>query len=145
MPINILESARLAIKTLIANKLRAFLTMVGISIGVGAVIALMAIGVGVQRYIADQFTSAGTNLVGVTPGRVQRGGPPGGFGNQTVLTVNDYKAIAGTVPYLENTSAEFSAIGDFVYEGATTQVQVNGALPAFAELRNWPAVQGPVY
>ncbi len=142
MPINILESARLAVKTLIANKLRAFLTMVGISIGVGAVIALMAIGVGVQRYIADQFTSAGTNLVGVTPGRVQRGGPPGGFGNQTVLTVNDYKAIAGTVPYLESTSAEFSAIGNFVYEGATTQVQVNGALPAFAELRNWPATKG---
>jgi putative ABC transport system permease protein len=142
MSINFLESARLAIKTLIANKLRAFLTMVGISIGVGAVIALLAIGVGVQNYIAEQFTSAGTNLVGVTPGRAQRGGPPGGFGNQTVLTVNDYKAIAASVPHLENTAAEFSAIGNFVYEGATTQVQVNGALPAFSELRNWPTSLG---
>ena len=140
MNVNILESAKLAIKTLRANKMRAILTMVGISIGVGAVIALLAIGTGVQAFITQQFSSAGTNLVAITPGRQQRGPP--GFGPQAVLTMADYRAIAASAPNLVNSAAEFSAVGNFAYEGNTTQVTVNGALPGFTEIRNWTTDQG---
>ena len=142
MPINLLESTRLALKTLMANRLRAVLTMLGISIGVGAVIALLAVGVGVQNFITEQFSGAGTNLVAVTPGRAQRGGPPGGFGSQSFLTESDFKAVAANVPYLSAASAEFSSVGNLVYEGTTTQVQVNGEMPDFVQIRNWATQLG---
>ena len=141
MNINFLESAKLAIRTLRANRMRAFLTMVGISIGVGAVIALLAIGTGVQNFITQQFSSAGTDLVAVTPGKAQRGGPPG-FGPQAVLTMADYRAIAASAPNVVADAAEFSAVGNFAYEGNTTQVTVNGAMPGFTQIRNWGADQG---
>ena len=139
MPFNLIESTRLAFKTLQANRLRAILTMLGISIGVGAVIALLAVGVGVQNFITEQFSSAGTNLVVVTPGRQQRGGPPGGFGSQSFVTESDYKAVAASMPYVSASTAEFTAVGNLAYEGNTTQVQVQGEMPAFGEIRNWRA------
>lgn len=92
------ELVRLALRALSANKLRAFLTTLGISIGIAAVIALLAIGTGVQEYINQQFASAGTNLIGILPGRIQRGGPPGGFGQSSVLTLSDYRAVVNGVP-----------------------------------------------
>lgn len=80
-----IESIRLAIRTLGANRSRSLLTMLGISIGVGAVIALLSIGTGVQNYISKLFGDAGSNLIAINPGRLQRGGPPGG-GGQAFLT-----------------------------------------------------------
>ena len=142
MNINLIESIRLALRTLASNKLRAFLTMLGISIGVGAVIALMALGSGVQQYINDQFTNSGTNLLGITPGRIQRGGPPNSFAQQAYLTLGDYKAVTANMPGLDNYAADFTSVGNFAYEGKTSQVQVSGVTPSFAEVRNWPAVQG---
>jgi putative ABC transport system permease protein len=142
MNINLIESVRLAVRTLSSNKLRAFLTMLGISIGVGAVIALLAIGNGVQNYINDQFTSSGTNLLGITPGRIQRGGPPGGFAQQSFLTVSDYRAVTADMPGLAGHAADFTSVGNFSYEGKTSQVQVSGVTPSFSEVRNWPADKG---
>src|SRR5690242_6289434 len=89
----LLEVARLSLHTLAANKLRAALTMLGISIGVGAVIALLAIGTGVQAYITQQFSSAGTNLIAVVPGQIRRGPGGGAFGPQTPLGMSDYRAV----------------------------------------------------
>jgi putative ABC transport system permease protein len=142
MNINLLEAVRLATRTLAANKLRAFLTMLGISIGVGAVIALLAIGTGVQQYINDQFTSSGTNLLGITPGRVQRGGPPGGFGQSSFLTLSDYRAVTANTPGLQDHAADFTSVGNFAYEGRTSQVQVSGVTPSFSPVRNWKASSG---
>lgn len=142
MNINLLEAIKLATRTLAANKLRAFLTMLGISIGVGAVIALLAIGTGVQQYINDQFTSSGTNLLGITPGRIQRGGPPGGFGQSSFLTLSDYRAVTANTPGLQAHAADFTSVGNFAYEGKTSQVQVSGVTPSFSPVRNWKPVTG---
>jgi putative ABC transport system permease protein len=142
MNINLIESVRLAVRTLSSNKLRAFLTMLGISIGVGAVIALLAIGNGVQTYINDQFTSSGTNLLGITPGRMQRGGPPNSFTQQAYLTVGDYRAVSADMPGLTGHAADFTSVGNFSYEGKTSQVQVSGVTPSFSTVRNWPADKG---
>ena len=143
MNISLLEAVRLAVRTLGSNKLRAFLTMLGISIGVGAVIALMAIGTGVQNYINSQFTSSGTNLLGITPGRQQRGGPPGGFGTPSAfLTDADYRAVAANTPSLQSYAADFTSVGNFAYEGKTSQVQVSGVTPSFSPLRSWPTTTG---
>ena len=139
---NLLEMVKLAFSTLLANKLRAFLTMVGISIGVGAVIALLSIGVGVQQFITDQFSSAGTNLIAVIPGRIQRGPGGGAFGQQSPLTLSDYRAVAANAPFISQVSADFTRPGVFAYGDKTSEVNVTGALPNFTEVRNWTTRSG---
>ncbi|MCS6773761.1 MAG: ABC transporter permease [Thermoflexales bacterium] len=138
----IYELVRLAFNALGANKLRSFLTTLGISIGIAAVIALLGIGTGVQEYINQQFASAGTNLLGIVPGRIQRGGPPSGFGQTSVLTVSDYRAVVNSVPGIVDHAADFTSVGNFAYGSKTSQVQVSGVTPSFTRVRNWPAARG---
>ena len=90
---NFYESVRVAMLALAANKLRSILTMLGIIIGVAAVIALMSIGRGVEQFFVDQFTSLGTNLLYVFPGQLSSG-PPSERGRSVgVLTMSDSHAI----------------------------------------------------
>ena len=90
---NFYESVRVAMLALAANKLRSILTMLGIIIGVSAVIALMSIGRGVEQFFVDQFTSLGTNLLYVFPGQLSSG-PPSERGRSVgVLTMSDSHAI----------------------------------------------------
>ena len=91
---NFYEAVRVAMLALAANKLRSSLTMLGIIIGVGAVIALLSIGRGVERFFVEQFTSLGTNLLYIFPGQLS-GGPPQERGRDVgVLTLSDSYAIA---------------------------------------------------
>jgi putative ABC transport system permease protein len=139
MNIGIAEAIGLALRAIGANRLRAFLTLIGISIGISAVIALLSIGTGVQDYINNQFTSAGTNLLGIVPGRIQRGpgGGPGSFGSSAFLTLGDYRAVVANVSNIEAHAADFTSIGNFAYESRTSQVQVSGVTPSFSQVRNW--------
>jgi putative ABC transport system permease protein len=139
MNIGVTEAVELALRAIGANRLRAFLTLIGISIGISAVIALLSIGTGVQNYINGQFTSAGTNLLGIVPGRIQRGpgGGPGSFGSSAFLTLGDYRAVAANVPSVEAHAADFTSVGNFAYESRTSQVQVSGVTPSFSQVRNW--------
>ncbi len=91
---NLYESIRVAMLALAANKLRSILTMLGIIIGVGAVIALLSIGRGVEKFFVEQFTSLGTNLLYVYPGQLSEGPPREGGRNVGVLTLSDSYAIA---------------------------------------------------
>ncbi len=136
-----MEAVKLALRALSANRARSLLTMIGIGIGVGAVIALLAIGTGVQRYVGDLFGSAGSNLISINPGRLQRGGPPGETG-QAVLTESDYRAVVESTPNLVGHTAGFQGIGNFVYEATESQVTVYGVTPAFTDIRNWPVAEG---
>ena len=69
------EALRVALRALSANKLRSILTMLGIIIGVGAVITLLSVGRGVERYVTSQFQSIGSNLLFVVPGQLSNSGP----------------------------------------------------------------------
>ena len=90
---NFYESVRVAIIALAANKLRSILTMLGIIIGVSAVIALMSIGRGVEKFFVEQFTSLGTNLLYVFPGQLSDGPPREGGRDRGILTLTDSHAI----------------------------------------------------
>ena len=91
----LVENLRLALRSLAANKLRAALTMLGITIGVAAVITLLSVGQGVSRYVSSQFEGLGTNLVFVFPGQFRPGsGPPGRRAGDAVLTEADARALA---------------------------------------------------
>ena len=84
---------RIALRALARNKLRSFLTMLGIIIGVGAVIAMVAIGEGAKATIRSQIASLGTNVLIILPGTTTQGGVRVGFGSVNTLTDGDAKAI----------------------------------------------------
>ena len=109
---NLIENFRVALRALAANKLRSSLTMLGIIIGVGAVVALMAIGSGATASITEQVEGIGSNLINVTPGRLQ----PGGQSTQGALYLADYEAllkglknIAGIAPLLQTNATVTTA------------------------------------
>ncbi len=86
---------KVGVKSLLANKLRSILAMLGIIIGVGAVIAMLAMGSGAQKQVMDRFTAMGTNLLTISPG--QRGLRGVVSGTQQTLTLEDALAIAREV------------------------------------------------
>src|SRR5947208_2566166 len=113
---NILESARIAVRALTANKLRAALTMLGIIIGVAAVIALVSIGRGAEKAITGQIESVGTNLLYVRPGSTNSGGVQGGEGSAATLTLEDATALQD-IPGVEGVAPEINSFAQLVAGG----------------------------
>jgi putative ABC transport system permease protein len=138
------ENIQQALETLAANRLRAALTLLGILIGVAAVIAMVAIGRGVQNYIQDQFAALGTNLIFVIP-RAAAEGPPGGAALQDIssLTMRDVRAIEqevrGRVTVVVPVIQRF---GPLESEGREAVTVILGTTPGYAPARNWPPQHG---
>jgi putative ABC transport system permease protein len=122
----------------VVNKVRSGLTILGIIIGIGSVIAMISIGQGAQGSVESRIQSIGSNLIQVSPG-AQRG--PGQFvssgqGSAQSLTVDDADAIAETVADIVAVSPEVSRRYQLVYKGNNTNTQVVGARPDYATVRN---------
>src|SRR5438105_6190069 len=98
---NPLQSSRVALRALRVNKLRSVLTMLGIIIGVGAVIAMVGVGAGAQARVAEQIQSLGSNLIIVLSGSVTAGDVRLGSGSQLTITEDDATAIARDVPSVQ--------------------------------------------
>src|SRR5512136_1340202 len=108
------ESVRIALRALAVNKMRAILTMLGIIIGVGAVIALLSVGHGFEHYITQQFESLGTNLLFVFPGNMEQNSGPGVRTQRfQQLTMGDAKALADPflVPDVAAVAPEYQRSG----------------------------------
>jgi putative ABC transport system permease protein len=133
---------RTAWKALRRNVSRSLLTMLGIIIGVGAVIASMAIGAGVQAYVLKRIESLGANLVIITPGSITSGGVRLGSGSRTTLTVDDVTSIAENVPEISGV-APYSQTNAQVVAGSTNWYTViGGTTPAWLSVGNWDVAQG---
>src|SRR5262245_37375207 len=115
------ETLRTALESLSANKLRTSLTMLGIVIGVGAVIALMSIGSGAQAAIAANIQSLGANLITVSPGSVNQGGVALGAGSAPTLTLTDATAIADP-----SQAPDVAAVSPELSLGFNAQLVYNG-------------------
>src|ERR1700690_3936615 len=89
---NPMQTLRVALRAILRNKLRAFLTTLGIVIGVGAVIAMMAIGAGAKQRVEEAFAAMGTNVLIILPGSTSSAGVRGGFGSMPTLTWDDLAA-----------------------------------------------------
>ncbi len=142
---SILESLRLAFRALAANKMRAALTMLGIIIGVGAVITLMSAGEGVSVYIEGQFQGMGSNLLFVIPGSMDdSSGPPGMQMVTAELTNGDVSALRDPLraPDVAALSPEQMRSTVVATGKRDTVVQVLGITPAFFSVRNWPPEVG---
>lgn len=137
---NLLESIQMAGKTLLANKLRSALTMLGIVIGNASVIAMIGIGEGGQKYVSQQLESLGPNILFVIPGnqetqRISRDVPK-------TLVLEDAKAIATQVPTVANVTAELNSRQVVTYRNRNTDVNIIGTTPTFLTVRDFETAKG---
>jgi putative ABC transport system permease protein len=141
---NLLESARIALRSLSANKLRSTLTMLGIIIGVAAVIALMGIGRGAQAAIDSQINSMGTNLLFVSPGSTSQAGVRTAQGSAETLTYEDALALADPqqAPAVAAVAPQVQAFGQVVYQGNNVNTQIVGVTADYGPVRNYAVQEG---
>jgi putative ABC transport system permease protein len=137
-----LMTLRIALRALARNKLRAFLTMLGIIIGVGAVIAMVAIGEGAKSTIRAQIASLGTNVLIVLPGSNVQGGVRGGFGNVNTLLDSDGKAMTRELPSVSFASPVLRRQDQVVAGNLNWGTLVQGVAPEFQQIREWQIAAG---
>jgi putative ABC transport system permease protein len=139
---NPLQTLRVATRALLRNKMRSFLTTLGIIIGVSAVIAMVAIGEGAKAQVAAQFASMGSNLLVVLPGSTSAGGQRGGYGSMPTLTWDDLRAIRNEVPTVKYAAAQLSSGAQLMSEDQNWSTRVYGTTPEYFLIRNWPTAVG---
>jgi putative ABC transport system permease protein len=145
---NLTASIRIALRALSSNKLRTALTMLGMVIGVGAVITLLSVGEGVGDYVTAQFQSIGTNLLFVVPGELQTAGPP--IRSQSAsegLTYGDAMAIADpfNAPDVAGVAPELYRYTSVTAGTRDALPQVSGVTPDFTTVRNWGVAFGDFF
>jgi putative ABC transport system permease protein len=133
---------RIAWRALARNKMRSMLTMLGIIIGVAAVIAMVGVGQGAQQKVQDQIAAMGTNLLFVSSGTVNRGGLHLGSGATKTLVYDDMKAIQQQVPTVAAAAPGSSASAQVIYENQNWYTRVTGTEPQFFEIRDWQVTAG---
>jgi putative ABC transport system permease protein len=143
----VIEAMRIALRALAANKLRSILTMLGIIIGVGAVIALMSIGRGVEKYVTDQFAGLGSNLLFVAPGQISDGPPALRANPVKSLTLGDMGAIGDRtqVPHVSQVAAEFQTRATVERNGKSVSVQASATTPSYPNVRSWNTTPAPTF
>ena len=133
---------RIALRALARNKLRSFLTMLGIIIGVGAVIAMVAIGEGAKATIRSQIASLGTNVLIILPGTTTQGGVRVGFGSVNTLTDGDAKAIREEIRSISFVSPVLRRGEQVVAGNLNWGTFVQGVAPEFQQIREWQVAEG---
>ncbi len=133
---------RIALRALARNKMRSILTMLGIVIGVAAVIAMVGVGEGAQQKVQDQIASMGTNLIYVSAGSVNRGGTHLGAGATKTLIYDDMKAIEREIPAVSMAAPGAGASAQVVYENQNWSTRINGTEPQYFAVRNWTLASG---
>jgi putative ABC transport system permease protein len=141
----LLTIVRVAFKALGRNKMRSILTMLGIIIGVGAVIAMVSIGQGAQQTIAQQIASTGSNMLFVTPGSFTSGGVCMGQGTTSHLTVDDCQAIERECPAVKYASPLVRTSASVVYGNQNWFTNVQGYDTHFSQIRLWEIDRGTFF
>ena len=136
------QSVRIAGRALRVNKLRSALTMLGIIIGVAAVIAMVGVGAGAQARVAEQIQSLGSNLIIVLSGSVTSSGIRLGTGSQLTISEDDSAAIAREVPLVQVAAPAVRGTSQVVYGNLNWATVIQGVTPDYFEARDWPVTDG---
>jgi putative ABC transport system permease protein len=142
---NFTSTFRLALRALARNKMRSALTMLGIIIGVGAVIAVVSIGQGAQYMVQQGIQAMGTNVVFIAAGSGRPGGIRVGYGGVKTLTIDDMKAILREIPLIKEAAPSVSSRRQVIYGNQNWSTSVTGTTPNFFEIRNWSIQAGSVF
>ena len=132
----------IALRALRRNPMRSGLTMLGIIIGVAAVIAMVAIGTGAKEQVASSIAQIGQNTVLIMSGAPSRGGVRGGWGSSPTLTRQDYEAIRKEVPGVIRATPDVRKNTQVMAGNQNVNTTVNGAGEDFAEIRSWDFLEG---
>jgi putative ABC transport system permease protein len=139
------RTCRVAFRALARNKMRSFLTALGIIIGVGAVIAMVSIGEGAKRGIESRFAAMGTNLLFVSPGSQNARGVHGGHGTVQTLKEDDALAIGQECPAVMYVSPSVNARAQTVYGNKNWNTSISGTGDRYPEVRNWDVEFGAYF
>jgi putative ABC transport system permease protein len=125
--------------------MRSILTMLGIIIGVGAVIAMVGLGQGAQKMVQDQIAAMGSNVLFVGSGTVTRGGVRMGWGQTKTLVYDDLEAILREVPSVARAAPGSMTSAQVVFERDNWMTRVTGTTPEYFDVRSWPVAQGALF
>ncbi|MDE6393053.1 MAG: ABC transporter permease [Muribaculaceae bacterium] len=142
---NISNLLKIALKALNNNKLRCFLTMLGVIIGVGAVIAMLAIGQGSKNSIKAQISEMGSNMIMIFPGTEQRGGVRQSSSDMQTLKPSDYEAIASQAETIANITPTVSSSGQWVYGNNNYPSQAQGVNSQYLAIRQRSVAEGEMF
>ena len=145
MKMNLLAILKVAFRALGRNKLRTALTMLGIVIGVGAVIVMVSIGQGAQSRVLDQISSLGSNMLFVMPGNLNFGGASMGLGAAGTLTDEDVLAMEREIPTIAAASPVVNSSGQMVFGNQNWFVRIQGTNEKFPRIREWKVEQGQFF
>jgi putative ABC transport system permease protein len=133
---------RIALRALARNKMRSSLTMLGIIIGVAAVIAMVGVGQGARKQVADQIAAMGSNMLFVGSGTVTRGGMHMGWGATKTLVMDDVPAIVRECPSVKEAAPGSQTSAQIVFGNDNWYTQVTGSEPQYFEIRTWEFADG---
>jgi putative ABC transport system permease protein len=142
---NIGNLFKISMRALINNKLRAFLTMLGIIIGVASVITMLAIGQGSKISIQSQISEMGSNMIMIQPGAGMMGGVRQSSGNMQSLKMEDYNAIKRDVSYVSQISPSVSSSGQFIFGANNYPASISGVNTEYLDIRKLNIDQGTVF
>ena len=139
---NFAATLRVALNALRINKLRSALTMLGIIIGVAAVIVMIAVGQGAQARVEDQIRSLGSNIIMVMSGSALSGGARGGSGSQQTISEDDAYAIGREIEEVQGAAPTLRGTGQAVFGNANWSTVFYGTTADYLEVREWPIAEG---
>ena len=136
---------KIALRALANNKLRGFLTMLGIIIGVASVITMLAIGQGSKRSIQAQISEMGSNMIMIQPGADMRGGVRQDASAMETLKLQDYEDIVNETRYVSATSPSVNSSGQAIYDANNAPTTVYGISPDYMEIRRYEVEDGDMF
>ena len=143
--IDLPSTFKISLRALRTNKMRSALTMLGIIIGVGAVITMLAVGTGASSKITEQISSMGSNLLIVFPGSITAGGLRMGSGSQSTLTWDDAEAIKRECPAVEEAVPSLNGVTQIVYGNQNWSTGTAGVTAGILFVRDWPLASGRIF
>ncbi|MEW6117697.1 MAG: ABC transporter permease [Nitrospirota bacterium] len=143
--IDIPSTIRISFRSLMVNKMRSSLTMLGIVIGVGAVIAMLAVGSGARQRITEQISSMGSNLLMILPGATTSGGVRMGAGTQATLSMSDAEAIQRECPAVQHVAPVLSGVAQVVSGSQNWSTGITGTTPDMLQVKDWPLIAGRIF
>lgn len=142
---NFINLLKVAIKAIASNKFRAFLSMLGIIIGVAAVIVMMAIGQGSKESIRANLSQMGTNIIMIRPGADMRGGIRQDPSAMQTLKTDDYEKIRSEAKYITHISPEVTASGQCIYGNNNTSTTIYGETAEYLDIKQWELTSGGIF
>jgi putative ABC transport system permease protein len=142
--LNTFQLLRVALRALAINKLRSALTMLGIVIGVGAVIVMIAVGAGAQARVEEQIRSLGSNLLLIMPGATTAGGVRMGFGSSSTLSEDDVLSVNREIPHALAAPA-LRGSAQIIWGNSNWSTQIYGVTPEYLDVRQWPLASGRTF